>query len=71
MPQCVERLKGFRPQYPREVQNDRSQLFNTVAHELNGLCGCNSSFPHCGGNITAYVYQQSAVAWHNESLDLF
>lgn len=53
MPTCVERLKSFRPQFPRQVQNDRSQLFNTVAHKTNGLCGCNSSFPSCGGNKTA------------------
>jgi hypothetical protein len=53
MPTCVEKLKSFRPQFPREVQNDRSQLFNTVAHKTNGLCGCNSSAPDCGGNKTA------------------
>ena len=53
MPTCVEKLKSFRPQFPRQVQNDRSQLFNTVAHKTNGLCGCNSSFPSCGGNKTA------------------
>lgn len=75
MPMCVERLKAFRQQFPRQVspaiklssigvrnnpdgnkrqvQNDRSQLFNTAAHRTNGQCGCNSSFPDCGGNQSA------------------
>eukprot|EP01043_Picozoa_sp_COSAG02_P045522 COSAG02_NODE_4171_length_5675_cov_2.909254_1_plen_741_part_00 len=40
-PQCVEKLKAFRPQYPREVQSTRSFLFNLAAHSVTSeLCGC-------------------------------
>jgi hypothetical protein len=56
MPSCVERLKSFRPQYPRQLQNNRSQLFNTAAHTLDGACGCPSNgtrAPSCGGNKSA------------------
>jgi hypothetical protein len=56
MPSCVERLKSFRPQFPRQLQNDRSQLFNMAAHSLGGACGCSNNGSHlapCGGNKTA------------------
>ena len=34
LPQCVEKLKAFRAQYPRQVQSTRSFSFNVAAHTL-------------------------------------
>ena len=54
LPSCVERLKGFRPQYPRMEQNTlaATQVFNSAAHVLSAACGCNKTSP-VGGNRTA------------------
>ena len=39
LPSCVERLKAFRPQFPRQLQNDRTQLFNTARpSRIPSLC---------------------------------
>ena len=42
LPACVERLKPFRPQYPRLPQNGRTFVVNTVADVIGAKCGCNA-----------------------------
>ena len=49
---CVEKLKPFRNQYPRIMQNAHSQIFNTAAKRSQGACECSGS-PGPGGNLTA------------------
>ena len=56
MPSCIEPLKSFRKQFPRVMQNTRTQIFNVAARRDVGYpCSChNSSFLHKpGGNTTA------------------
>ena len=52
LPNCVERLKPYRTQFPRVLQNIHTKVFNTAARVSTGRCGCaNATAP--GGNMTA------------------
>ena len=48
---CIEKLKPFRRQYPRIMQNAHSQIFNTAANRSVGRCECGAGAPP-GGNLT-------------------
>jgi hypothetical protein len=49
---CVEKLKPYRRQYPRVVQNAHTQVFNSAARRAVGRCECPADAP-AGGNFTA------------------
>lgn len=45
LPSCVERLKPFRPQYPRQTQNGQTTILNSIASVKSAKCGCNATSP--------------------------
>eukprot|EP01065_Artemidia_motanka_P043811 TRINITY_DN6134_c0_g1_i1.p1 TRINITY_DN6134_c0_g1~~TRINITY_DN6134_c0_g1_i1.p1 ORF type:complete len:682 (+),score=158.36 TRINITY_DN6134_c0_g1_i1:78-2123(+) len=64
MPACRSPLKKFRKQYPLEVQNTASQVFNTAARrDLGFPCSCRNKthdLHNPGGNTTG-MYGGSAL----------
>ena len=57
---CIEKLKPFRNQYPRIMQNAHSQIFNTVANSSKATCECSGNTPP-GGNLTG-IYRKAETA---------
>ena len=57
---CIEKLKPFRNQYPRIMQNAHSQVFNTVANSSKATCECSGNTPP-GGNLTG-IYRKAETA---------
>jgi len=52
MPSCVEKSKPYRTQFPRVVQNNRTQVFNSAAATAVATCECPAG-SEPGGNFTA------------------
>ena len=65
---CIEKLKPYRQQYPRVMQNAHSQIFNTAANSSVGRCECGVGTPP-GGNLTG-IYTGGETAAQLDLVDV-